>query len=336
MGRALVIGGTTFMGYQLVWQLLAKGWQVLVLNRGNHADGFGGKVERLVVDRRSAEFVRVLADQWFDAVVDFACYNRRDAEGTVAALRGRVGHYVFISSGAAYLVRDGIDVPVTKALSEADYPGPLSSPPSTPDDLANWRYGAGKREAEDVFEKGWQIERFPATRVRLPIVNGLRDPERRLESYLWRIRDGGPLLLPDGGVGLTRHVYVTDVVRALASLVGQAHSIGRAYNFSQDEDISLQELVERLAGLLGAPARIVPVSVSAIQDAGLELRMVSPLSGKWASRLEAKAAKRELGFVHRPVDRYLEDMVEGFWTQDTPPQGYAWRSAETVLAKRLG
>ena len=44
------------------------------------------------------------------------------------------------------------------------------------------------------------VASLPSGRVHvsvMPVVNGERDPTRRLESYLWRLLDGGPLLLPE-------------------------------------------------------------------------------------------------------------------------------------------
>ena len=39
--HVLIIGGTRFVGYGLVWRLLARGDRVTVLNRGTMPDPFG-------------------------------------------------------------------------------------------------------------------------------------------------------------------------------------------------------------------------------------------------------------------------------------------------------
>jgi hypothetical protein len=43
------------------------------------------------------------------------------------------------------------------------------------------------------------------------MINGERDPQRRVEGYLWRILDGGPKVVPDGGGGIVRHIYALDI-----------------------------------------------------------------------------------------------------------------------------
>ena len=190
--HVLVIGGTRFVGYQLVWRLLAAGHRVTTFNRGRLPDPFGDRLERLHGDRTTPDFARLLAGRHFDAAVDFAGYTAADAETAVAVLGGQVGHYVFISSGQVYLVRQDCRRP----SREEDYAGPLLPEPEDPDDRMHWRYGIDKRQAEDVLSAAWTEQGFPATRLRLPMVNGERDPFRRVESYLWRLLDGGRCSFP--------------------------------------------------------------------------------------------------------------------------------------------
>src|SRR5258708_17885276 len=117
----------------------------------------------------------------------------------------------------------------------------------------------GKGGAEDGLAEAWARSRFPAPRLRIPMVNGERDHFRRLESYLWRLLDEGPLLLPDGGETPTRHVYGGAVARETLRLLGNPAAFGRAYNLAQDETPTLAERVATTAAILGAPPRLVPV-----------------------------------------------------------------------------
>jgi len=326
----LIIGGTRFVGYQLVWRLLAAGHHVTILNRGSRPDPFGDRVERLIADRTTPEFARVLAGRRFDAVVDFAAYTAADARDVVTILgEGRVGHYVFISTGQVYLVRKGCPWPA----KESDYDGPLMPEPSDSDDHENWIHGVQKREAEDVLTAAWEATRFPVTRLRIPVVNGERDHFRRIESYLWRILNGGPVLLPDGGTHTIRHVYSGDVVKTICTLLDNTTTFGQAYNLSQDETPTLTELVAILAELVGAPTRLASVPTATILAAGLRPIDLSPFSDLWMSRLDARKAKAELGFRPEPLHSYLEKIVTAFLNHPpaSPPENYANRAAELRL-----
>jgi nucleoside-diphosphate-sugar epimerase len=259
-----------------VWRLLAGGHAVTLFNRGTLADSFGQRVQRVHGDRTTDAFDRALAGRRFDAAVDFAGFAAADVERAVRVLQGRVGHYVFISTGQVYLVREPRPAPAR----ETDYEGTvMREPPPGHPDHGDWAYGVGKRACEDALAQAFAGDGFPATRLRVPVINGERDHTRRLEGYLWRLLDGGPVLLPDGGTHRLRHVYGRDVSRTIAGLLGQPRTFGQAYNLCQDEMPTLAELVEMLAGLLGAAPRLCPVARAAVEAAGLDPVRVSPFSG---------------------------------------------------------
>jgi len=328
--HVLIIGGTRFVGYLLTWRLLAAGHRVTLFNRGTLPDPFAERVERLKGDRTTPDFERLLAGRSFDAAVDFAAYEGEDAREVVRVLGGRVGHYVFISTGQVYLVREGRPQPAR----ETDYEGPVLPEPADPADHGSWAYGVGKRAAEDELARAWEAARFPSTRLRVPMVNGERDHYRRVEGYLWRLLDGGPVILPNGGPHPCRHVYGADLARTIVELLGNSATFGQAYNLCQDEEPTLVELVERMAELLGAPARTVAVSAERLTAAGLHPRDVSPFSARWMSRLDPSRAKSELGFRHASPHRYLEPIVASFLAHPpaAPPEEYAQRALELELA----
>jgi nucleoside-diphosphate-sugar epimerase len=244
-------------------------------------------------------------------------------------LDGRVGHYVAISTGQVYLVREGCPRPAR----ETDYDGPLLAEPAAADDKGQWDYGIGKRALEDTLAEAWAKGWFPSTRLRLPMVNGERDHFRRLERYLWRMLDGGPVLLPDGGSRVTRHVYSGSVVQAILALLGREETFGQAYNLAQDETPTLRELLTLVAERLGAPPRLVDVPAERVRAAGLDPLVVSPFSGTWMSFLDPARAKSELRFRHEPLGSYLDKIVTSFLAHPpAAPPGCEHRSRELELA----
>jgi nucleoside-diphosphate-sugar epimerase len=322
--HVLVIGGNRFMGVSLVWRLLFAGHRVTVCNRGNLADPFGDRVERVRADRSTDAFDAALAGRAFDRVIDMAGFTGDDVARALRVLGDRVGHYLFVSTGQVYLVREGCPRPAR----EDDYAGPVMAAAPSPADHEDWAYGVGKRAAEDALAAA----AVPSTRVRIPMVNGERDPKRRLESYLWRMLDGGPLLVP-GADAIARHVYRGAVVDALARMV-DAPPPGPVYNLAQAEQPTVRELLERLGAQVGVRPRIVDVPAAEIAAAGLAAREVSPLSTTWMSHVDPARAVAELGFAHPPLDAYLGSIVAELLTgwRAEPPAGYAQRARELSLA----
>lgn len=334
--RVLVLGGTRFVGHFLVFRLLAGGHQVTLLNRGTTPDPFGDRVARLRCDRERDDLAKALGGGEFDVAVDFTSYNAADGRAVVEALGGgRVGHHVLISTGQVYLVRDGCPRPAR----ETDYDGPLLPEPADAADHAAWAYGIGKRGCEDVLAAAWASDRFPTTVLRIPMVNGERDHQRRLERYLVRMLDGGPLLVPDGGEHRVRHVYGGDVVTAIVKLLLAPSTFGQAYNLAQDETPSLSELLALAAEVLGATPRFVPIPSAELRARGIDPVALSPFSGHWMSMLDPAKAVRELGFRHTPLRRWLETAITS-WLAHPPgdhPPGFdpRQRAQEIALAAAM-
>jgi nucleoside-diphosphate-sugar epimerase len=261
--------------------------------------------------------------------VDFAAYDGADGRRAAEVLGGRVSHYVVISTGQVYLVREGCPRPAR----ETDFDGPLMPAPAEAFDRGQWDYGVKKRALEDALAEAWARSRFPSTRLRIPMVSGERDHFRRLERYLWRMLDGGPVLLPDGGDRVTRHVYSGSVVKAILALLGRADTHGQAYNLAQDETPTLRDLLTLVAERLGAPARLVDVPAERVRAAGLDPLVFSPFSGRWMSFLDPARATAELGFRHEPLGSYLDKIVTSFLAHPPadPPPGYESRATELQL-----
>jgi nucleoside-diphosphate-sugar epimerase len=331
--HVLVVGGTRFMGALTVWRLIARGDRVTLLSRGLTPDAFGDRVERLVADRTSPDFAARLAGRRFDAVVDFVAFDGRDVRGVIDALGARAGHYVLVSSGQVYLVREGVRDAAGRAriATEDDYDGPLVPRPDAPADAAEWDYGMGKRAAEDALVAA--AAHFPATRVRLPMVHGPRCPYRRLESYLVRMLDGGPVVVPGGGDAIARHVFAQDVAETLVALLGDARAVGHAYNVASAETPTVWEFVGRLAERLGAPDRRVAIPHAQLGD--IPATAISPLSGRWMSLLDPARAVADLGLRHRPLDTWLDATITAYLAAPpaAPPENYfACRARERILA----
>ena len=330
--RSLIIGGTRNLGPSIVHALLQRGNEVAVFNRGQTRDDLPEEVERLRGDRtKSEELKQVLAGKEFDLVIDTTLYTGAEAEVAVEIFKGRVGRYIFLSTGQVYLVRVGVQRP----YKEDDYAGPVMAEPAklNVSEYENWRYGFDKRAAEDVFAGAWAKDNFPFTSLRLPMVNSERDHYDRIYGYFLRIQDEGPILIPDEDGAPVRHVYGEDVVQAITRLTESEKSKGRAYNIGQDETLPLVEFLELLAATMHCPLKIVRAQREELNREGL-LPHCSPFSGKWMSSLENARSKAELGMQYTSVATYLKKLVSYF--QAVRPhmvEGYQQRAREVEFAK---
>ena len=98
--QILVLGGTRFAGRAIVDAALGRGDAVTLFNRGKTGPGLYPGVETVIGDR--SEDLYALGRREFDAVVDVACYDPATARVSAAALKDRVGRYVFVSTVSVY------------------------------------------------------------------------------------------------------------------------------------------------------------------------------------------------------------------------------------------
>lgn len=327
----LIIGGTRNMGHFLALELLLAGHKVTILNRGISRDELPEDIERLHADRTDeAQFRAALAGREFDAVVDMVLHQGHEAETTVEVFAGRTGHYLMMSTGQVYLVREGL----TRPFKESDYDGPLiPMPEANTYDYEEYTYGVQKRAAEDVLAAAAREKQFPFTVLRLPMVNSERDHFHRLYSYILRIKDGGPILVPDVPNHPLRHIYGRDVVRVLCNLLDAGTAHNRAFNLSQEETIALDDFLMMLGQIIGKQPEIITVERERLQADGF-LPDCSPFSDRWMSELDNTLSKTELGVTYTPLRDYLPRLVNHYLTNPPPqPVGYRRRRAEKQLVQ---
>jgi 2'-hydroxyisoflavone reductase len=182
--RILFVGGTRFVGRAIVEAALTAGHEVSVLHRGSsRADDLDG-VEHLLADRDKD--LSVLEGREFDATVDVCGYVPRQVQQLAAALDGRGGHHVFISTMSVYADTDAPGLTEDAPLTEP--------PPADVEEVTNETYGGLKVLCEEAALEAYGAERL--TVVRPTFVVGPNDYTFRFPRWVRRIAAGGEVLAP--------------------------------------------------------------------------------------------------------------------------------------------
>ena len=254
--KVLVIGGTLFIGRQLVKELCDAGHDVAVMHR-KAAHGLSRRVENLVADRNDANAVRQALDgRRFEVVYDNVYDWERgttaaQVEATVRAAGDRLQRYVFMSSVAAY--GDGLN----------HYEGDALAPDNHPD-----AYIRNKAMAERMLFRMHQRHALPVVTFRPPFIYGPGNPFYR-EAFFWdRIRQARPIIIPGDGHRLMQFVYVKDLVRALVRAMEAPNAVGEAFNIGDSRALTQAEVVQALATAAGKAVQMVRIPREAILHSG--------------------------------------------------------------------
>lgn len=245
--RSLVLGGSAFIGRQLVQHLLAEGHEVTVLNRGASPAPAG--VAQLVADRKDdASMRRALAGQAFDHVFDVSASvmvaSLESIASLIELLDGHCGVYVFVSSIGAYQLGSGA-FPWTETR-------PTTHAPAT-------SYGGHKAAVERLLAERRARTGFAYTVLRPAAVYGPHDniPDGEIAMFL-RLGQGRPALVPHSGLVCFPYGHVADLARALLLAAGTPAALGEVFNLT-GESVTARHYVTAIAELMGREVEILEV-----------------------------------------------------------------------------
>jgi nucleoside-diphosphate-sugar epimerase len=310
--KALVIGGTLFIGRRLVTRLLEEGHDVTVLHRGE-THSYGSEVGNLVADRNDPAAVKqALAGQQFDWVFDNVYdwqHGTTAAQviGTARACGDNLSRYVFMSSCASY--GDGLDVTEDAPLAPDDHPE---------------SYVANKAASERALLGLHAEEGFPAVTFRPPYVYGPGNPFYR-EQYFWdRMADGRKIIVPGDGSRLMHFVFVHDLAEACLLAAQRDEASGHGFNVGQTEPITQEELVGALGEAAGVEPEIVHVPRETIEAAGGEVMGDKLYFGFYFDMPpiteDVSKAERILGLTPTPFADALAETFEWYRTNHQRPE----------------
>ncbi|HGL6714295.1 NAD-dependent epimerase/dehydratase family protein [Burkholderia contaminans] len=304
----LVTGANGFVGRAVSRALLLRGEQTVGLVR--HAQGPSGIGREWIHDR--PDFVDI-DRAWppgpglqCDAVIHLAArvhvmrdhaaepldaYRATNVQGALrvarAARAAGAARFVYVSSIKAVAESSSGRPP----LSEHDAPLPLDP------------YGISKLEAERALADYGRESGMEVVVVRPPLVYG---PGVRANflSLMGALSKGMPL--PLGAVSARRSmIFVDNLADVLVQCALDPRAAGQTFHVADARDLSVAELVVKLAACLNAPARVIPVPVS-------WLRLAGRLTGRTAQverlvcelRLDSRHVRDVLGW-YPPCD--IED-----------------------------
>ena len=280
--RILVLGGTIFLGRQLVEAAVARGHDVTLFNRGRTKPDLFPEVEKLRGDREAGELEALRGRSW-DAVVDTSGHVPRVVRQSAELLTGAVGHYTFVSSASVYMPTAKLGVTEEDPVHELEDEGS--------EDVAA-HYGPLKVACERAVERS-----FPGRGlvVRPGVVAGPHDPTGRFSYWVEQVARGGGVRAPAPPEARVQLIDARDLTGWLVGLAEEGTA--GTFNAAGPEQ-TFAGMLHACRAAAGSDARIVWVD-----EDDLPLALDPDRRPEWAGFFAVSSEKaRRRGLETRPLE----------------------------------
>jgi 2'-hydroxyisoflavone reductase len=225
--RILIIGGTAFVGRYIAQAAADRGHDLTLFHRGKTGTDLFPHATHLSGDRD--DDLSALSDGGWDATIDVCAYFPRQVRSLAAALRGRGGRYVFISSVSAY------SPSVPPGYDESAPLADIGDPDAT--EVTEENFGGLKVACEHA---GTELFGPGTTIIRPTYVIGPHDRSYRFTWWVDRIARGGTVLAPGDPADPIQLIDARDQGNWIVSLLegsvtGTFHAVGSVppYGFGE-------------------------------------------------------------------------------------------------------
>lgn len=335
-----MLGGTGYVSGAVLNRLLEAGDEVTVFHRGRKQQQLPAGVRQMIGNRRQLpEYAAALRQLQADVVVDTIPLWEEDARQVVDVLTGYAGRTVALSSQdvyRAYALMAGLEtgqlepLPVTEAsaLRSKLYPyrGDVSSDPDNPD----LYYYYDKVLCEWVYMSEPQL---PGTILRLPMVYGPHDRQRRLHHYLRRIDDRRRYIILEEGFAAWRWTkgYVEDIAHGVYLAVVNPQAANKVYNLGEEITPSFADWVRTIGSLAGWEGEILTVPKDRLPES-----LQSGINTVQDLLVDTTLARNDLGYRERvPLAEGLARTIA--WERAHPIAGEEVDyTAEDTVLRSLG
>ncbi len=294
--KVLILGGTGLASTSVAQQLIDRGEEVTVLNRGRTPSRLSGRYRQWTDDLGHADActARIRSEAWWDCVIDMVSGVPERATVVSGACAGIARQLVFCSSTNVY-------------------PKPADSYPVRDDHRlgATFPSGIGKIRCEEIYREGERRGDYALTVVRPGQIygetGGVLHSLGQSRGFLDRVRRGKPVIVHGDGLGLWSALHADDVARVFTLAAGNPASFGRAYNAAGDEWMTWDQYYERIALAMDVavpPLVHVPVEILCEIAPGLSDQVHRSL--RYPGMYDMSRARDELGW--RQTIPFVEGM----------------------------
>ena len=318
--RLLILGGTGFIGPNMVRYAVERGHEVSIFTRGRSGAELPAGVEHLIGDRNDDH--TALEGRTWDVVLDNNAQDYRWVQKSTDLLKDAAEQYVFVSSISAYELEGFGWGNKDRILMEpiVDENFKRISPPEGWSDGDDALYGLMKSLSEDIAHAA-----FPGrtTVVRPGLIVGPGDRTDRFTYWPVRIDEGGEVLAPGNPQHSNQIIDQRDLTEWIVRLAengttGDFNGVGPGYR------LTMGEMLEQIGTIASNPFELTWVPEDFLEAQGVRPWNDLPtwIPGD-ALMLVAFQKAVDAGLTYRTIPVTARDTLE--WDKTRPAEERANR-----------
>lgn len=281
--KVLILGGTGLISTSISEQLVSRGDDVVLFNRGVSKNRVMGKTRVLQGDRNDeTALTAALKNEKPDAVIDMVAFAPSQAEALLRACDGNTPQVLMCSTVCVY------GGPLTKLPADDNEPHRPTGD-----------YGKNKSAIEKItLSRESATQHATVLRPSHTIGEGATLGGLVFDdSTVNRLRQGLPVVVMDDGQSAWAIAHVSDVARGFIGAIGNPKAYGQAYHLTSDEHSSWNGIFAAMAEAAGAPkANLTPIPSAWLYAQAPRRSVGIQYIFRHGSIFDNSKAARDLGF----------------------------------------
>jgi 2'-hydroxyisoflavone reductase len=303
--KILILGGTGFLGPQIVEGAKPRGHVLTLFNRGRTRPDLFPDIEKLRGDRDGD--LKALEGRKWDAVVDTSGNVPRIVKASADLLAPNVSHYIYVSSVSVYSDTSKPGMDETAPVGKLDDP--------KVEKIDERTYGPLKALSEQAAETAMPGR---VAVVRPGLIVGPEDPSDRFTYWPVRVARGGEVLAPGSPTDPIQLIDVRDLGRWIVTLI-ENKTTGVFNALGPEKQLTIGETLDACKTASGSDAKFVWGDWAFLQSEKVspwsDMPAWVPSEGEYAGFAKISNARAvKAGLTFRPILDTAKDTLAWFKT----------------------
>lgn len=303
MKQILILGGTRFIGRNLVKRLIEKSdYEITLFNRGITNSNIFPEIKSMQGDRKVIENLKPILEKSWDIVIDLSGFWAGALEQQLENQKGKIGKYIYISTSSHYK----FDPENPKPYDEEREIEDCSEEQKNSEDPYAF-YNQNKAECERILDRQLHLDYLI---LRPSLVIGNYDYSDRLYYWLYKVKHQDKILVGNDGKNLISYTNLHDLVDLIMYSIEHTTTNYKIFNASSFNS-SIRNIIEIAGNILDRKPELVSGDTNFLEENEIHQWTGLPL---WLDddyfRVDNSRAKAAFNYQFSDVNQTVKQLMD--------------------------